>query len=144
VIDGVGTEVRDGTLELTNDDSGDDVIVEVSVPRLTAIESSGSGDIDVDGLEADAFEVHADGSADVAVAGTTGRLALELEGSGDADLGELTAREARVFADGSGDADVRADERLDVSVDGSGDVRYRGDPELTSQVDGSGDLTRAD
>jgi hypothetical protein len=45
--------------------------------------------------------------------------------------------------DGSGDADVRADERLDVTVDGSGDVRYHGRPALTQSVDGSGDLTRA-
>jgi putative autotransporter adhesin-like protein len=144
VIDDVGTEVRDGTLQLTLDvDSRDDVVVEVSVPELTAIEGSGSGDIEADGIEADAFDVSSDGSADIVLEGAVGRLALELEGSGDADLGDLAAREARVVVDGSGDADVRADERLEVSVDGSGDVRYHGDPALSSHVDGSGDLTRA-
>jgi hypothetical protein len=146
VIDDVRTEVRDGTLRLTFDRDGfggDDVIVEASVPRLTGIEVSGSGDVDADGIDADALEVRSDGSADIALEGTAARLALDLDGSGDADLGRLAAREARVRVGGSGDADVRAGERLEVTVDGSGDVRYHGDPELTQHVDGSGDLSRA-
>jgi hypothetical protein len=147
VIDNVRTDVRDGTLEVTFDRDGiggDDVVVEASVPKLTAIEASGSGDIDVDGVDADAFEVRSDGSADIALEGTAARLEVDLDGSGDADLSDLTARAARVVVGGSGDADVRADDELDVKVDGSGDVRYHGDPALTQYVDGSGDLTRAD
>jgi hypothetical protein len=147
VIDDVGTEVRDGTLHLTFDQhgfGGNDVVVEASVPQLTGIEASGSGDIDADGIDADAFEVRSDGSADLALRGTAGRLALDLDGSGDADLAGLAAREARVAVGGSGDVEVRADERLDVDVDGSGDVRYHGDPALTQHVDGSGELSSAD
>lgn len=146
VIDDVRTEVRDGALELSLDHDrfgGGDIVVEASVPRLTGIEASGSGDIDADGIDADAFEVRSDGSADIALAGTAGRLALDMDGSGDADLARLTAREARVAVGGSGDVDVRADQRLEVAVDGSGDVRYHGDPALTQHVDGSGELSRA-
>jgi hypothetical protein len=146
VIDDVGTEVRDGTLHVTFDHDGfggNDVVVEASVPALAGVESSGSGDIAADGIDADAFEVSSDGSADIALAGTAARLAVELNGSGDADLADLAAREARVVVDGSGDLDVRAVDRLDVEVDGSGDVRYHGDPELTQRVDGSGDLRHA-
>jgi DUF4097 and DUF4098 domain-containing protein YvlB len=147
VIDDVRTQVRDGTLQVTFDHDGwggSDVVVEASVPALTAVAASGSGDIDVDGIEAEAFELRSDGSADIALAGTAGRLAVDMDGSGDVELGDLAAREAHVFVGGSGDADVRADDRLDVTVDGSGDVRYHGHPELTQNVDGSGDLSRAD
>jgi hypothetical protein len=147
VIDDVGTEVRDGTLHLTFDHDGfggSDVVVEASVPKLTGIEASGSGDIEVDGIDADAFDLRSDGSADIALAGTAGRLAIDLDGSGDADLAGLAAREARVAVGGSGDLDLRADEWLDVAVDGSGDVRYHGDPALTQHDDGSGELSRAD
>ncbi|MGH2946318.1 MAG: head GIN domain-containing protein [Solirubrobacteraceae bacterium] len=147
VIDDVRTEVRDGTLHLTFDHDGfggSDVVVEASVPKLTGIEASGSGDIDADGIDADAFEVRSDGSADIALEGAVRRLAVDLDGSGDADLARLAAREARVAVGGSGGLDVRADERLDVDVDGSGDVRYHGDPTLTQHVDGSGELSRAD
>jgi hypothetical protein len=146
VIDDVGAEVRDGTLELTFDHDGwggGDVVVEASVPRLTGVDVSGSGDIDADGIDADGFEVRSDGSGDIALSGTAGRLAVDMDGSGDADLTDLAAREARVFVGGSGDLDVRAGERLAVEVDGSGDVRYHGDPALTQRVDGSGDLSRA-
>jgi hypothetical protein len=146
VIGDVRTEVRDGTLHVTFDHDGfggSDVVVEASVPELTGIEADGSGDIDAGGIDADAFELRSDGSADIALDGTAGRLALDLDGSGDADLAGLEAREARVAVSGSGDVAVRADERLDVDVDGSGDVRYHGDPALTKHVDGSGDLRRA-
>jgi hypothetical protein len=147
VIDDVGLEVRDGTLHVTFDHDGfggGDVVVEASVPELTGIHLSGSGDVDADGIDADAFEVRSDGSADIELAGTAGRLAVDIDGSGDADLAGLTARDARVAVNGSGDVDVRADARLDVDVEGSGDVRYHGRPVLTQHVDGSGDLTRAD
>lgn len=147
VIDDVRTEVRDGTLNLTFDHDGfggADLVVEASVPKLTGIEASGSGDIDVDGIDADAFELRSDGSADITIEGAAERLAVDLNGSGDADLAGLAAREARVAVSGSGGVDVRADERLEVDVDGSGDVRYHGDPALTQHIDGSGELTRAD
>ena len=147
VIDDVRTEVREGTLHVTFDHDGfggSDVVVEASVPELTGIEVSGSGDIDADGIDAGAFEVRSHGSADIALGGTAGRLAIDLDGSGDADAAGLAAREARVAVGGSGDVDVRADERLEVDVDGSGDVRYRGDPALAQHVSGSGELTRAD
>jgi hypothetical protein len=146
VIDDVHSEVRDGTLQLTFDHDGfggSDLLVDASAPKLTGIEASGSGDIDVDGIDANAFEVRSDGSADITLAGTAGRLAIDLDGSGDADLAGLAAREARVAVGGSGDVDVRAADRLEVDVDGSGDVRYHGDPALTQQIGGSGELSRA-
>jgi hypothetical protein len=99
--------------------------------------------VDADGIAADAFEVRADGSGDVALDGTTGRLVVDIDGSGNADLAALAAREARVSVGGSGDAEVRAAEKLAVSVDGSGGVRYHGDPALTQEVDGSGDVSHA-
>jgi hypothetical protein len=147
VIDDVHTEVHDGTLKITFDHHGigpSDVVVEASVPELTGVDASGSGDVDAQGIDADAFDVRSDGSSNIALAGTVGRLSLDVDGSGDADLADLAAREARVTVGGSGDVDVRADKRLDVAVDGSGDVRYHGRPALTRRVDGSGELGPAD
>ena len=147
VIDDVRTSVSDGTLHVSYDHhgfGGSNVVLEASVPKLTGIDASGSGNIDADGIDADALDVRSEGSADIALTGTVGRLALVLDGSGDADLADLAAREAHVAAQGSGNADVHADQRLDVEVGGSGDVRYHGDPTLSQHVDGSGDVTRAD
>ena len=146
VIDDVSTEVRDGTLEVDFDHDGwggDDVEVVATVRELTGIDAQGSGDFDVEGIGAKEFELVSDGSSDIVLAGTAGRLLVSLDGSGDLDLADLAARDAQVSVDGSGDLDVRADERLDVRLDGSGDIRYHGDPDVTQEVDGSGDLTRA-
>jgi hypothetical protein len=147
VVDDIRTSVRGGTLHISFDHRGfgdGDPVVEASVPRLTGVDASGSGDVTADGIEADAFEVRSDGSADIALQGAAGRLDVDMDGSGDAELGDLTARVAKVAVGGSGDADVRADDRLDVSVDGSGDVEYHGEPSLTKHLDGSGDLSQAD
>jgi hypothetical protein len=145
VIDDVRTEVHDGALRVKYDHHffGDSVDVEVWVPTLTGIDASGSGDIDADGIDADAFELSSDGSADITLAGAFKSLDLSVDGSGDADLGQLKATDARVSATGSGDIDVNADKRLDVNMDGSGDVRYTGNPQLTKHDDGSGDLTHS-
>jgi hypothetical protein len=147
VIDDVRAEVRDGTLQISFDHDGwggNSVVVEATVPRLTAIANSGSGDIDAEGIDASALELRSDGSADIELYGHVDRLTAELEGSGDANLSGLSADAAEVNATGSGDVDVRADEHLNVSLDGSGDVHYAGNPVLVEHVDGSGDLSRAD
>jgi hypothetical protein len=100
------------------------VTLEAYVPRLTGVTASGSGNIDADGVEADAFEVRSEGSADIGLAGAVRRLAVDMEGSGDAD--------------------VRAAQRLAIELDGSGDVRYHGDPVVSQHRDGSGGIIRAD
>jgi hypothetical protein len=146
VIDDVSTEVRDGTLHVRFDHHGwrtPDTEVEVWTPRLAAITSDGSGDVDVDGVRADAFEVRADGSADIRVAGTADQLTVATDGSGDAELADLKATSARVKASGSGDVEVRATHRLDANAEGAGDVRYHGAPRLTEHADGAGDIKRA-
>ena len=107
VIGAVGTEVRDGTLHVTFDHDGwggNDVVVEASVPKLEGIESSGSGDIEADGIDADAFELSSDGSADLVLTGTVDALDVEVE------------------VEGSGDVRYHGDPELTQRVDGSGDL----------------------
>jgi hypothetical protein len=147
VIDDVQTEVHGDTLEVSFDRDGlggSAVTVEANVPRLTGVTVKGSGDVDAEGVDADAFEVRSEGSADIGVEGTVRRLDLDLDGSGDADLAGLQASEAHVSVDGSGDADINAARRLAAEVQGSGDIRYHGDPVVAQQRDGSGDIIRAD
>jgi hypothetical protein len=147
VIDDVQTEVHGDTLEVRFDHhgfGGSAVTVEADVPQLTGVTVTGSGDVDVDGVDADDFEVRSEGSADIGVEGTVRRLAVTMEGSGDADLADLDATEAHVSVDGSGDADISAADRLGIDVDGSGDVRYHGDPVVSQHRDGSGGIIRDD
>jgi hypothetical protein len=103
VIDDVHTEVRDGTLEVTFDHDGlggSNVVVEASVPELTGVVVDGSGNVEAAGIDADALEVRSDGSGDVALAGTAGRLTVVVDGSGDADHGDPAVTQR---VDGSGE-----------------------------------------
>jgi Putative auto-transporter adhesin, head GIN domain len=146
VIDDVKTDVVDGTLRVRFDHhglGGNSVVVEASVPSLTAVKSTGSGDLEATGIDGDALDVRSDGSGDVVLGGTIGRLGVDVSGSGDADLADLRAGSAKVASSGSGNVDVRAAKALDVTMDGSGDVRYHGNPTLHKSDDGSGDLNHA-
>jgi len=143
VIGKVHTVVSDGTLRITYPHHGlfeGNVEVDATVPRLDGVDVSGSGDVDVDGLSADALDVRSDGSADVGLGGSAKTLTLTLDGSGDADASGLQAQEAEVAVGGSGDADVQVAKHLDARVDGSGDLRYTGHPIVIKHLDGSGDL----
>jgi hypothetical protein len=143
VIRDVHTDVIDGTLRITFPHHGllgDSVEIDATVPKLAGIDVSGSGDVDVDGVDADALDIRNDGSADVSLDGVATSLTLDLDGSGDADLSGLRAQDAQVAVGGSGDADVLVARRLDAKLDGSGDLRYRGRPLVIKRLDGSGDL----
>ena len=143
VIHNVRTEVHGGTLKVTFPHHGllgDSVEIDATVPKLTGVDVSGSGDVDVDGVKADALDIRSDGSADVSLDGTAKTLTLDLDGSGNADLSGLQTQDAQVAVGGSGDADVQVAQRLNAKLDGSGDLRYRGHPVVTKTLDGSGDL----
>lgn len=137
--------------------------VTVDVIKLTALATSGSGDIFIDGLKTPSFrlgisgssdaklnglatealEVRISGSGDVLVAGTAKSVKLSIAGSGDAKLAGLQADDVQVRIAGSGDASVTANKSLDVSVAGSGDVRYGGSATaIKTSMAGSGTLSR--
>ncbi|HZF79584.1 MAG TPA: head GIN domain-containing protein [Rubrivivax sp.] len=138
------------------------VLVTVSSPRLSALASSGSGDIRLETFNTPALkfamsgsgDVHIDklstedldigiaGSSDVVGSGRARRLKVSIAGSGDVRLGELQAEEVNIRIAGSGDAAVHADKALAVSIMGSGDVRYSGNPSLKTSVAGSGSIHR--
>jgi carbon monoxide dehydrogenase subunit G len=136
--------------------------VTVSVPQLSAIAASGSGDIRLESFNTPALKVALSGSGDARLAGlTTGELAIAISGSGDVSgqgsatklsigisgsgdvrLAEMKAEDVKVSIAGSGDASVAAAKTLEVSIAGSGDVTYTGNPAVRSSVAGSGSVTR--
>ena len=138
------------------------VRVTVSVPKLTAVAASGSGDIALEsvntpalrlalsgsgdarlpGLTAGELEVAISGSGDVSGSGSATRLKIGIAGSGDVRLADLKADEVTVSIAGSGDAAVSAAKTLSVSIAGSGDVSYSGDAVVKQSVAGSGSVKR--
>lgn len=136
------------------------VLVTVSTPRLSALASSGSGDIKLetfssaalklamsgsgdvrfDQLTTEDLDITISGSSDVVGSGRATRLRIGIAGSGDVRLADLQADEVNIRIAGSGDAAVNAQKSLAVSIMGSGDVRYSGNPSLKTSVAGSGSI----
>ena len=115
----------------------------VTLPRLAAAATKGSGDIAIDRVEGDAFRGSASGSGDLTVAALSVRsLGLSVTGSGTITAAGLAGTGALSIA-GSGNIaapDLRISTAT-VSVTGSGDVRAKVVGTASLQLTGSGDIT---
>lgn len=118
------------------------LVAKITVPRLTGIGLTGSGDITAHGIQTDRLGVTLSGSGTIRADGTAHEARVELAGSGTVALDQLAAERASVSVSGSGDVAVAASKALDVSITGSGDVTYSGDPELKKQITGSGSVKK--
>ncbi len=140
----IKTEVIDGELVVSSDESyftSIGVTVNVTVTALEGVSVTGSGDVVVVGVDAEAFDVRITGSGDVQVSGKAEQLTVTVAGSGDAALFGLISREAVVTVDGSGDVEVHATWSFDGEVRGSGDITYAGNPPTVGEsTSGSGDI----
>ncbi|MES2957951.1 MAG: head GIN domain-containing protein [Pseudomonadota bacterium] len=135
------------------------VVVTVDVIKLTALASSGSGNISVEALktpalalsisgssdaklhqlDTDQFNISIAGSGDVHASGRATRLEVSIAGSGEVRTRELASSDVSVSIAGSGDASVAAQKSISVSIAGSGDVEYVGAATLAkSRIAGSG------
>jgi len=118
------------------------VMVQITVPTLTAVAIHGSGDVEVKGLDAEKFRAEIQGSGDISVAGRAEELDVEIQGSGDVKLADLQAKRAAVEIQGSGDSTIKVSDELKVHVAGSGDVKYIGSPKITKTGDASGGVKK--
>jgi Putative auto-transporter adhesin, head GIN domain len=142
--------------------SSNKVLVTVSVPTLSSVAASGSGDMLIDSFNTPALKislsgsgdaklkalttadlgVRVAGSGDVSGNGSAAKISISIAGSGDVRLNEMRADDVKVSIAGSGDAAVNAQKSLSVSIAGSGDVSYSGDAAVKSSVAGSGSVSK--
>jgi putative autotransporter adhesin-like protein len=113
--------------------------VEITVPALDSVSLTGSGTIDVTGVDSKMFRAELTGSGTISADGTTDRLDATLSGAGDCRLGQLAARDVAARLEGAGRLTVSASRSLDASVAGTGVIGYTGNPSrVTTNVTGTG------
>lgn len=123
---------------LTSSGSGDLLVEPFETPRL-AIRLSGSSDARLSQLTAGELQLSISGSGDVVGAGRATTLKIAIAGSGDVQLRDLRADDVAIDIAGSGDASVHADQSLRARIAGSGEVLYSGNAaRVDAQVSGSG------
>jgi Putative auto-transporter adhesin, head GIN domain len=116
--------------------------VDVNVPTLSALTPAGSGNIVVDGIEAESLKVTLPGNGTLTGSGTVTRLEVTVSGSGMVQFTRLVANDVRAVVSGSGSIFITATESLDGSVSGSGAILYAGSPQgVTKSVTGTGAIT---
>jgi hypothetical protein len=146
LVDLVETEVRGKTLYIDSEESYSSrrpCRVDITISKLESVSISGSGDMEITGLNQESLSYEISGSGDLVASGSVEELDIKVSGSGDVDTRELKAKEAYVRIYGSGDVSVYAVNSFDGAIFGSGDIRYYGDPEYVStDVAGSGDIRK--
>jgi hypothetical protein len=139
------------------------LIVHITVPELSSIRVTGSGDVDmgewavgifelettgsgnihIDSLETRSLTARLSGSGDISIAqGSAGSQRIKVSGSGDYNGASLQSREAEASTTGSGDITVWATDSLSASISGSGDIQYYGSPEVDKSDTGSGSVEK--
>ncbi|AQR74465.1 head GIN domain-containing protein [Sphingomonas sp. LM7] len=148
-----GKDSRDGWF---GDDHG--ARIHVVMPRLTAAAVGGSGDLTVDrgegdftagvsgsgnlliaDLRANATNLSVAGSGNLKVAGSAAKLSVAVAGSGDIDARKLTATSADISITGSGDVLGTVKGPASVSIVGSGDAELGGGAKCSVNAVGSGE-----
>jgi len=146
MLEHLRTSVEGGRLilgfELGSYDTRTPVRFEIRTPSLRGVAVNGSGDLSIENLDAETFDVGIAGSGSITAGGRCDELEASIAGSGDLELRDLQARAASVRIAGSGGALVHVTESLAVDIAGSGDVRYSGSPRVTKSIAGSGTVAR--
>lgn len=164
LIDLINTEVNNKQWKIKFDknvNSQKGIEVYITIPYLTGVAVSGSGDVygkgefdNLDDLyigvsgsgninlafEAKAVSAKVSGSGDLKLKGSASSFEAAISGSGDISAMDLKTPEASIRVSGSGDCSIHAVDDLDVRISGSGDVDYAGRPRVKSRISGSGDL----
>lgn len=158
----ITSDVRDGTLILDADlRRGDGISYALTVPLLTSLElsgsgnahglgiltgdaavtSSGSGSVKLGAVDVDTVVVDLSGSGAVELSGSGTTQRVTASGSGSYNGSGLITRDADIDITGSGDALVNVTGQLTAKSSGSGDISYFGNPtDVTANSSGSGDI----
>ena len=112
------------------------------VKDLNALDVSGSGDVEAEGIDTDELAVTISGTGEVEISGNTYSQDVEILGSGEYKAEDLESKEAKIDVSGSGSATVNVSDQLDAEVSGSGSVEYVGDPTINQDVSGAGEVRK--
>ncbi len=140
-----------------------DLVVHITVPNIDSVqttgsgniqmdqwsasnvelESTGSGDIHIGNIQADSLTSRQTGSGDITIdGGKTTNQKVTTSGSGAYNGAKLESSSTDAKSTGSGDITVWAVNNLTATTSGSGDIGYYGSPQVSEHSSGSGDVTR--
>jgi putative autotransporter adhesin-like protein len=114
----------------------------LTVEALDALEVSGSGNVEAEGINTDRLAVTIGGAGNVKAGGEADKQEIDISGSGAYRAENLESKEAKIGVAGAGSAIVNVSEGLDADVSGAGSVEYVGDPTVEQDVSGAGRVSK--
>lgn len=145
VLNYVTSEVSNNVLRLSNSKNysvSEPVTFKISVPNLEGLSVSGAGNVDINGMNNDKFEIDSNGAPTITVSGTTKMLDIDTNGAGKINTHNLRASRGVVESKGVSKVEVDVADQLDVTVSGPSSVIYKGDPVVNKTVNGPGKVER--
>jgi hypothetical protein len=114
----------------------------LTVEALNALEVSGSGDVEAEGINTDRLAVTIGGAGNVKAGGQADEQEIDISGTGAYRAENLESKEAKIGVSGAGSVIVNVSEKLDATVSGAGSVEYVGDPTVEQDVSGAGRVSK--
>lgn len=133
----------------------------ITVPTLTGVKQSGSGNITTDYFTTDKMELFISGSGSIStavdanivdafisgsgwlkIAGDANQSNLSISGSGNIDSYNLMVNDCDANISGSGNMQVNAIQSIYAKISGSGSIYYSGNPDIETNISGSGKVIR--
>jgi len=114
----------------------------LTLEDLNALEVSGSGNAEAEGIDTDRLAVTVGGAGSVKIGGQADEQDIHVSGNGDYRAENLESKKAKISVTGAGSAIVDASEVLDADVSGAGSVEYVGHPKVEQDVSGAGRVSR--
>ena len=168
ILDVLQTHVVNGVLHIDFKDfvrvkTHEDLLINITVPTVSYLRLSGSGDMNVQGdLASNSLEAKMSGSgnifiekavlanrldADISGSGNISILNgsaiysdLKISGSGKFELPGFSTENTVTHTSGSGDIKLMVSKILDATISGSGSVYYHGNPIVSTKISGSGQV----
>ena len=145
-------------LDLDNGRPTRPIIYRVAARQVTALSTSGAGDINAPGLTGQRLRTSQSGAGNVRLerlstellesslagagsldaSGTAARLVVSLSGAGSVAARDLAVQNAELSMSGAGKAVVRVSDVLQARLTGAGSVEYIGNPRVESSITGGG------
>ncbi len=123
----------------------EDIILDITVPNLIYVETSGANSIFIENLDEDEFVLDFSGAGTVTLEGIVNMFKADISGAGSLKAKRLKAKRVYLDLSGASSANVYASKYLNVDVSGVGNVEYYGNPEkVVSDVSGLGSIENAE
>jgi hypothetical protein len=130
--------LRIGYKSMQNVRTATPVHVDVTTPKLGAIDASSGVHLTAEGVNAETFSIHVSSGVDAKVSGTAGALTLHASSGVNLDAGGLASKTATVHASSGSNVTVRASDAVQGEASSGSDVTVLGAPATRTIATSSG------